>query len=561
MIFSRSRRVWVACLPALLLVATACQKTSQFKVGANDINPMPAGQLASGGTLNWPLSQLPDNYNFNSNVGSLGDEASLIYAVMPTLFNYNALGQPVLDTDYLTKASVTSSSPQVVTYEINPQAKWSDGTPITAADFIAQWKALNGKDPTFNAASTAGYEDISSVTQGTGAGEVLVSFTSPFSAWQGLFTPLYPAALNATSATFNAGWVTGTVTSAGPFVMQGIDHSVQTATVVRNPAWWGTKPVLNSIVYHSVGTDASKELAALRRGTIDFVQLPALKGPLTSARDIKGTTIRTAGGPQFRVLTLNAESPNLQDIKVRQAVGLAIDRQALAKAILGPLGVPDATLNNHIFMADERGYQDNAGMFGTSDARRAGTLLDQAGFKLVKGVRTKNGQAMQLRMVIPSDNAAAAQEAGLIKKDLEGVGIKVQVQGVPAQTFFPSYVAAGDFDLTLYSQQGSTSPIVSSQSVYQNPLRGSNGAEAIGQNYARVGSPALDQLIAQALAELDPTRAITLGNRIDIMIWGEVHSLPLYEQPQIVVQKSSLANFGAFGFANPDYQAIGFAKS
>lgn len=551
----------MACLPALVLIATACQKTPQFTVGENDINPTPASSLASGGTLNWPLSELPQNYNYNSNVGSLADEGSLIYAVMPTLFNFNALGQPVLDTDYLTSAAITSSSPQVVTYEINPKATWSDGTAITAADFIAQWKALNGKDATFNAATTAGYSSISSVAQGKDAGEVLVTFSSPYSGWQGLFTPLYPAALNATSATFNAGWVTGTVTSAGPFVMQGVDHANQTATLVRNPSWWGAKPVLESIVYHSVGTDATKELAALRKGTVDFVQIPPDEATLKSAQEIKGTTIRTAGGPEFRVLTLNAESPNLQVLKVRQAVGLAIDRPALAKAVLGPLGVPDSALNNHIFMPDERGYQDNAGMFETPDTAQAGTLLDQAGFKLVKGIRTKNGQALQLRIVVPSDNAEAGLEAGLIKTDLERVGIKVQVQSVPGQSFFPSYVAAGDFDLTLFSLQGSTNPIVSSKSIYQNVLRGSNGAEAIGQNYARIGSPAIDQLFAQALSELDPAKAITLGNRIDIMIWGEVASLPLYEQPQIVVQKSTLANFGAFGFANPDYRTIGFTKS
>lgn len=559
--FSRHRRAWVACLPALVLVATACGSPTQFKVGQNDVNPTPAGQLASGGTLNWPLSQLPNNYNYNATVGSQADESSLIFAVMPTLFTFNALGQPVKDADYLTSADITSSSPQVVTYEINPKAKWSDGTPITAADFIAQWKALNGSDTTFNAASTAGYSDISAVAQGKDPGEVVVTFTSPYTSWQGLFTPLYPASLNATSATFDAGWVTGTVISAGPFVMQGIDQALQTATLVPNPSWWGAKPVLSSIVYHSAGTDAAKQLDMLRKGTLDFVQIPPNKDTLKTAQDLKGTTIRTAGSPQFRVLTLNAESPNLQDLKVRQAVGLALDRPAVADAVLGPLGVPSSDLNNHLFLADERGYQDNAGQFKTQDTARAGTLLDEAGFKLVKGVRTKNGQTMQLRFVVPSGNDEAAQEAALVKKDLQSVGIQVQVQTVPRQNFFPAYVAAGDFDLATYTLQGSTYSVASSQAIYQNPLKGSQGAEQIGQNYARIGSPAIDQLFAQALSELDAAKEITLGNRIDIMIWGEVHSLPLYQVPQILVQKTNLANFGAFGLASPDYQTVGFAKS
>ena len=51
-----------------------------------------------------------------------------------------------------------------------------------------------------------------------------------------------------------------------------------------------------------------------------------------------------------------------------------------------------------------------------------------------------------------------------------------------------------------------------------------------------------------------------MANRIDALIWQEVHSLTLYQRPELVVAKKTLANFGAFGFASWKYEDIGWTK-
>jgi peptide/nickel transport system substrate-binding protein len=66
--------------------------------------------------------------------------------------------------------------------------------------------------------------------------------------------------------------------------------------------------------------------------------------------------------------------------------------------------------------------------------------------------------------------------------------------------------------------------------------------------------------VASRSAALDPNAATKLGNEIDARIWQEVHSLTLYQRPQIVASRSNLASFGAFGFASTDSTAIGFTK-
>ena len=72
------------------------------------------------------------------------------------------------------------------------------------------------------------------------------------------------------------------------------------------------------------------------------------------AKGIAGTEIRVAGGPNFRHLTINGTGAILKDVKVRQALAMAIDRAAIARAMLGPLGIEPATLGNHIFMRTRR---------------------------------------------------------------------------------------------------------------------------------------------------------------------------------------------------------------
>ena len=89
---------------------------------------------------------------------------------------------------------------------------------------------------------------------------------------------------------------------------------------------------------------------------------------------------------------------------------------------------------------------------------------------------------------------------------------------------------------------------------------GPGGELAIQQNYARVGSDEIDRLFGQATQELDRQRAIELANGIDALIWQEVHSLTLYQRPEMWVTKSRLANLGAFGFAEIVFQDIGWAK-
>lgn len=520
---------------------------------------MPRDRVQDGGTLTWPVEQIPTTFNYNHLDGSLADTEEIMSAMMPAPYRSDAGGRPIWNPDLLASEPVLVAEPkQVVTYRINPKAIWYDGTPITWQDFQAQWQALNGRSTTLQIAASNGYADIESVVRGQDDREVVVTFTQRYADWQAIFEPLYPAATNRDPKLFNEGW-RQPLTTAGPFKLEGINQTAKTITLVRNEKWWGDPAKLERIVFRAI--DVAAQIDALANGEIDFIDVGPNASTYSRARAIPGVEIRTAGGPNFRHLTINGTSPHLQDIRVRTALAKAIDRTAIARALLGPLGVRPDSLGNHIFMANQAGYQDNSGDVGRYDPEAARRLLDEAGWRVEGGVRRKDGKPLEIAMVIPAAVAVSRQESELIQNMLGQVGVTMRINVVPSADFFDRYVRVGQFDFTVFSWIGTPFPISSSRSIYASPRRNTDGTLDIQQNYARVGTQAIDDLYAQANASLDRALAVDLANRIDAGIWELVHSLTLYQRPELYACKVGLANFGAFGFAQPRvYQDIGWVK-
>jgi peptide/nickel transport system substrate-binding protein len=522
----------------------------------NQVNPTPRHRLQDGGTLTWPLDQMPPTFNPNHLDGALADTLAVVAALLPSPFHVDAAARPILNTDLLDWAQLTSTEPQVVTYRINRRASWSDGAPITVADFAAAWKALKGEDPNFNVSSTQGYDKIARVTAGADEREVVVTFDEPYADWRALFRQLTPASTNSDPEAFNEEWRARPLDSAGPFRFESLDRSAQTVTLVRNERWWGAPAQLDRIIYRVIDPDA--QVGALANGEIDFIDVGPDVDKLQRARTIAGVDVRRAAGPNYRHLTLNGSSPVLDDVQVRRALALAVDRQIITEALVGPLGSPPAPLNNHIFMTNQEGYRDNAGDLGEPGPAQARTLLDEAGWRLAGDVRMKDGAPLAIRLVIPAGVATSEQEALLVAGMLSEVGFDVRIEIVPTSDFFSQYIRPGSFDLTLFSWLGTAFPISSAEPVYGEPVVGEDGQLDVRQNFARIGSAEIDRLFEEATAQFDASKAIELGNEVDALIWQEVHSLTLYQRPDIVAVRDDLANFGAFGFATVVYQDIGF---
>ena len=523
------------------------------KANENQVNPQSRDKVKQGGKFTWAIDQVPANFNYDELDGTNLNGSYILNAILPQPFTFDASAAPILNKDYVLSTDVKTDPQQVVTYELNPKAIWYDGSPIVAADFIAQWKACNGTNTAFQIASSNGYDQIASVTQGKDQFEVIVTFAHKFADWQSLFSPLYPASTNNNPAVFNTGWVAKPLTTAGPFKLDNYDATAKTYTLVPNEKWWGDKPKLDSLVFRVLPDDAQPD--ALANGEIDAENIGPDVDYYNRAKSVSSVEIREAGGPNFRHITINAQSTQLQDVNVRTALAKAINRDAIAKAEIGPLGMPTKALNNHIFMSNQNGYQDNSGDVGKFDPAKAKQLLDAAGWKVQGNQRVKDGKPLSINFVIPTGVATSKSEAELIQNMLQQVNVTVKINSVPVDDFFDKYITPGQYDFTVFSWIGTQFPISSSKSIYAKPE-----GDDIQQNYARVGSDQIDGLFDQANHELDRNKAIDDANQADKLIWQEVHSLTMYQRPDLWAVKKGLANFGALGFASVTYQDIGWVQ-
>lgn len=560
---TKSAGVFAASLVAVALASSACSSsksttgsTAPISASQTQINAQPVSNLKQGGTLSLAMQQWSTQWQITSLNGNVtGDTQTVMTALLPSPYHFTATGTPYYNPDYLTGEPVESTvaGKQTVTYELNPKAVWSDGTPVTYKDYAANWESLNGTNAAFNPSGTTGYSNISSVKEGKDQFEVVVTYSTPFTDWKSLFGPLYPASEVDTPTAYNKDLLTSLGLSAGPFMQGSVNQTDQTVTLVPNPKWWGSAPKLSQIVFKSIANNA--EAQAFANGEIQSFDIGVDASGYKTVKGTKGSVVYQAGGPWFRALTMNAGSADLSDVQVRQAIAEALDRTAIAKSDLTGLPASDTLVNNHFYMPNQAGYTNTSGSVGTFDVSAAEKLLDAAGWTLPAGgtYRTKDGKELDLHMLIPSDTAVATNESTLITAMLKAVGIKVTTTG-EGDPFFTD-VQAGKFDLTVFTWQGTDFPIASGVSQYMNVSAGN-----WGYNYARIGSSTIDSEMNTAIAQTDGATATADINKADAAIWQEAGVIPFYQRPQLEGQVSNLANYGAFGFADTIWQNVGFTK-
>ncbi|KUI33264.1 ABC transporter family substrate-binding protein [Mycobacterium sp. GA-2829] len=551
------RRLAAAALAAALLLAGcstdnpdgAPSPGGNAELGAtNDINPQDPANLRDGGNLRLALSGFPPNFNTLHIDGNLGELGSLLRPTMPRAFVISPSGEATVNPDYFTNVELTRTDPQTVTYTINPKAVWSDGTPITWEDIASQINATKGEDPAYLIAAPNGSERVASVTRGADDRQAVVTFAKHYADWKGMFagnTMLYPKSMTATPEAFNKAQLNGPGPSAGPFLVSNVDKAAQRITLSRNPKWWGAPPRLDTITY-TVLDDAAK-IPALQNNALDAVGLASLDD-LTIAQRTAGVSIRRAPAASWYHLTFNgAPGSVLSDPALRMAVAKGIDRQVIADVSQRGLVNTPTTLDNHIYVAGQEGYESNGIPFDPEAAKRE---LDALGWRLNGQFREKDGKQLVIRDVF-YDAQSTRQIAQIAQNLLAQIGVKLDLIAAPGGALFTQYVTPGNFDIAQFAYAGDAFALSSLTQIY------ASGGEG---NVGKIGSPQIDAQIEKTLSELDAAKARAQANELDKMLWAEVHSLPLFQSAGNVAVRSSLANYGPAGIGDLDYTKIGFMK-
>ncbi|MDA2812114.1 ABC transporter family substrate-binding protein [Nocardiopsis sp. RSe5-2] len=562
----RARR-GAALLCAVALGAAACSPAEEgagprpAAAGGVDVGAADRADLEPGGTLEWGINEFPAQWNPHHADGNLATVRTVTDAVLPTPFEVDPEEGPRPDPDYLLGAEVREAGPdrpQTVTLRLNPEARWSDGTPITWRDYRATADALDGRGDGYRVRGEVGYDRIARVRQGADEYEAVVEFSEPFSEYPSLFAPLLPESVAGDPEAFNEDFTGDIPVTAGPFEVAGVDDGARRVELRRSEDWWGDPAVLDGIVFTAMDQEGLD--SAFLDGGIDAYALPVDAGSFGRANSAGDGEVRVALGPDYRHITLNGQSPLLRDRRVRHAVFLGVNRQALTDAALSGLGMEAEPLGNHFLLEGQPGFTDNSGEWGRHDPERAAALLDEAGWKPGEdGIREKDGERLELRFLVPRGFRPGQDEAEMVQAMLGEAGIGVDIEQVGGDELFSRYVLPGDYDMVAFVNTGGRFPISNSLPQWASPVEGPDGEEW-RSNVGRIASKEIDAAMDDALETLDEEESLRAVNRADKALWEEGHTLPLYQRPQLMAVRSDLANIGAPGFGSYDYEDIGYLK-
>ena len=507
-------------------------------------------QVKAGGNLRLAIAQLPKN--FNDKVG-LGDQVDP-EVIAPTRGNAIAIkadGTWAVDRDYAESVELVKNDPQVVEVKLNKRAVWSDGSPIVANDMISNWKAMNGTNKAFEVVSTTGFQDIGSIVQGADKFTYKITYKTKNADWPNFTYPSFPASVSSSPDAFNKGYAKKPLPSNGPFVISKVDQNAQVITETPNPQWWGDKPKLDKIIFRVVEQAAQAQAFANKK--IDAVSIGQDKTSYDTAKKRADVQIQRSNGLTWTHLTFNGTRGPLKDVKVRRAIGYAINREAMSAAANTPVGAPAITQGSMIYMPGQKGYEDQAAPAIGFDLKKSEALLKEAGYtKGSDGVFAKDGKPLALSITVPADTPTNAQRAQLIQGYLKKAGITITLDTVPSTKYFNDYVIPLNFDMVTFSWQGTAFPASTTQALF-NPIDS-------GQNFTGITDDKLAGLWATANAELDPTKRTALANAIDKELYSYVPLVPIAPIPEIFGVTKGLVNYGARQFEYPDYTKVGFKK-
>ncbi|MDR0784091.1 MAG: ABC transporter family substrate-binding protein [Propionibacteriaceae bacterium] len=523
-----------------------------------DVNEQPRDNVQDGGEFRGAFGSEVETWNLNT---ATGNDYELKFALSPLFENWylqDGSGNHTMNTNYL--VSLTDEMVDgklVVTFKISDKAVWNDGAPIVAADWIATWNALKGEDEDYSVASSDGWDEIETMVQGATDKDVIITFQAAYPDWVGLFVGSPMRAESCSDAkTFNDGWGEYKLGWwSGPYVVTDYAPSSFTITMERNPDWWGDTGKLDKIIFKFV--DSSQMATAFANGELDYIDIGANANNYAQAKDRPDAEIRQSGGPNYRHFTFNSKSEVLQDLNVRQAIVMGLDRDQITESDLAglPIDPVKASKNSNLWMQGQDGYTDWAEITGLKyDPEAAKAKLEEAGYEMgADGYYAKDGKTLELGFSVLTGVRTSENEGQLAQDQLKEIGIKLNLVPVNTATDWPRVLVEHEFDIIAFSWMGTAFPLANIGQLF---------GEGSDSNYAQLTTEKVEELKSKINTENDPATRIAMAQEVDQALWENVHTLPLYQRPALTGVTKGLANFGSLGLAQVPYAwvNVGFQK-
>ena len=463
---------------------------------------------------------------------------SFLGEVLPGAFE--VMPDATFRPDLIVGADIVSRSPFTVVYRIRPEARWSDGVRVSAADFAFTDRVRRTQLP----------DDLHRTyvrsVRPLDAKTVRVVLRAPFADWRYLFDVVLPrhALVGEDFPSVWAGEIdnpkTGRAIGSGPFLFGRWERGKQ-LTFVRNPRYWGPHPAyLDRIVYRFLPVEDIEP--GLRRGEIEMIDpAPAILGASAAefhrrpAPGIRVLSALSASYEHFTIRMGEGGHPALRGRQgkiVRQALAFGIDRVEIARTIGRLSGAGIAALqpaDSAVYLPSSPYYRPNwKGYRYQPD--RARRLLEQAGCRRgADRVYVCAGERLSLRFVAPAGIERRELTVRLAQAQLRQVGVEVRPVFAPPQTAFGQILPSGDFDLILFGWIVGASTSWDDVFGCQRP-----------SNFMRYCDRLVTRDLVQATRIIVDSRRAGLLNGIDARLAKAVPIIPLYQVSGFFAFKATL---------------------
>ena len=421
-----------------------------------------------------------------------------------------------------------------VTYTIQPEATWGDGTPITTQDVMFTWQL--GRDPQVGISAQEMYRRILAIdvhddkTFTLHIDRVTFEYAGindfrilPAHLEQDIFAAHPAEYRNRTLYKTNP---THPGLYFGPYRIVDVSRGSH-IVLERNPSWWGTAAHFKRVVVKVIENTAALE-ANLLSGEVDMIA-----GELGLTLD-QALAFEKRHGQRFNViykpglvyehLDLQLQNPILQDRRVRQALIYGIDRAAVSHQLFEyKQPVAHTSVNSLDWVYDPQVPKY------TYDPQKAKALLDAAGWSQIKsGIRhNAQGERLSLELMTTAGNRTRELVQQVLQSQWQQIGVDIRIRNEAARVYFGE---------TLTKRKHKGLAMFAWISAPENVPRSTLHSEEIptemngwsGQNFTSYSNPELDQLLNEIELELDREKRKVMWSKIQQIYATDLPAIPLY---------------------------------
>lgn len=544
-------------------------------------------EITDGGSVVWAYEQEPGTLNPVVEDGNLYATSQIALATLlplwkitpdfeyePTVLldDYELAGED-MDPD-ADPAELDPEEQFRVTYQLNEDATWNDGEPITAEDLFFTIEV--NLHPDINITSRAGYDAIDVETTEENlepdSSEFTVYFEEPYAPWQGLFNTasgvIFPEHILSDQLgeefndVFRDGIVdpeSGEPIASGPMMFDSWDKGQQ-VELVRNEnyeTYAGENAHLERVIYRVI-PDINTQIQQLRGGEIDMMDPQVQLDLIDQVEQIDAVEFQTEAGPTWEHLDFQHTHDLLGEKWLREAIAYAINREEFVSEFIEPVYPEAEPLGNHAYMTNDPNYQNHFDWL-EHDPEQARQILEDNGCEEGDdGIYVCDGERLEFDLTSTAGNERRELFFEFAQQDLEEVGIQLNEDyGDAATVFGADVLVAGEWDMFLFAWVGSPDPnaTVELLGCFERdedgaPIEGANPEEVTGvddprygnQNYHRhCPSAELSQQLLETRWELDEDARAQKMNEAVGEIAQSIPTLPIFQMPNFLAYNEDLA--------------------